>query len=34
MRGATTTEAVSAFARPWRSDEHWSAADKVMKRGK
>jgi enoyl-CoA hydratase len=34
MRGATTTEAVSAFARLWVSDEHWSAADKVMKRGK
>ena len=34
IRGATTTEAVSAFARLWRSDEHWSAADKVMKRGK
>src|SRR6478752_617473 len=34
MRGVTTTEAVSAFARLWVSDEHWAAADKVMKRGK
>jgi enoyl-CoA hydratase len=34
MRGVTTTEAVAAFARLWVSEEHWSAADKVMKRGK
>lgn len=34
MRGVTTTEAVAAFARLWVSDEHWSAADKVTKRGK
>jgi enoyl-CoA hydratase/carnithine racemase len=34
MRGVTTTEAVSAFARLWVSDEHWTAADKVMKREK
>jgi enoyl-CoA hydratase len=34
MRGVTTTEAVAAFARLWVSDEHWGAADKVMKRGK
>lgn len=34
MKGATTTEAVAAFARLWVSDEHWSAADKVMKRDK
>jgi enoyl-CoA hydratase len=34
MKGASTTEAVAAFARLWVSDEHWSAADKVMKRGK
>ncbi len=34
MRGATTTEAVAAFARLWVSDEHWAAADKVMKRAK
>ena len=32
--GASTTEAVAAFARLWVSDEHWSAADKVMKRDK
>ena len=32
--GATTTEAVAAFARLWVSDEHWTAADKVMKRDK
>ena len=34
MRGVTTTEAVAAFARLWVSDEHWAAADKVMKRDK
>ena len=34
MKGATTTEAVAAFARLWVSDEHWAAADKVMKRDK
>jgi enoyl-CoA hydratase/carnithine racemase len=34
MKGVTTTEAVAAFARLWVSDEHWAAADKVMKRGK
>jgi len=32
MKGTTTTEAVTAFARLWVSDEHWAAADKVMKR--
>ncbi|MGE2835159.1 enoyl-CoA hydratase/isomerase family protein [Mycobacterium sp. SMC-4] len=32
MRGAPTTEAVAAFAGLWVSDEHWAAADKVMKR--
>lgn len=32
MRGATTTEAVAAFADLWVSDAHWAAADKVMKR--
>ena len=30
MRGVSTTEAVAAFARLWVSDEHWTAADKVM----
>lgn len=34
MRGVSTTEAVAAFARLWVSDEHWAAADKVMKRDK
>src|SRR5262249_9168082 len=34
MRGVTTTEAVAAFARLWVADEHWAAADKVMKRDK
>ncbi len=34
MKGVPTTEAVAAFARLWISDEHWAAADKVMKRGK
>jgi enoyl-CoA hydratase/carnithine racemase len=34
MNGVPTTEAVAAFARLWVSDEHWAAADKVMKRGK
>jgi enoyl-CoA hydratase len=34
MKGVTTTEAVATFARLWVADEHWTAADKVMKRGK
>jgi enoyl-CoA hydratase len=34
MSGVTTTEAVAAFARLWVADEHWAAADKVMKRDK
>ena len=34
MSGVSTTEAVAAFARLWVSDEHWTAADKVMKREK
>ena len=32
MKGVPTTEAVAAFARLWVSDEHWAAADKVIKR--
>jgi enoyl-CoA hydratase len=32
MKGVPTTEAVAAFARLWVADEHWAAADKVMKR--
>ncbi len=34
MRGVPTTEAVAAFARLWVSDEHWAAADRVMKRAR
>jgi enoyl-CoA hydratase len=34
MKGVSTAEAVAAFARLWVSDEHWAAADRVMKRGK
>jgi enoyl-CoA hydratase len=34
VRGVSTAEAVAAFARLWVSDEHWAAADEVMKRGK
>jgi enoyl-CoA hydratase/carnithine racemase len=34
MSGVSTTEAVAAFARLWVSDEHWAAADRVMKRDK
>jgi enoyl-CoA hydratase/carnithine racemase len=34
MKGSTTTEAVTAFARLWVADEHWAAADRVMKRGR
>jgi enoyl-CoA hydratase len=34
MKGVSTTEAVAAFARLWVADEHWAAADRVMKRGK
>jgi enoyl-CoA hydratase/carnithine racemase len=34
MKGVSTTEAVAAFARLWVADEHWAAADKMMKRGK
>ncbi|AFM18301.1 enoyl-CoA hydratase/carnithine racemase [Mycolicibacterium chubuense NBB4] len=33
MQGVPTTEAVAAFAHLWVSDEHWAAADKVMKKG-
>jgi enoyl-CoA hydratase/carnithine racemase len=34
VNGVSTAEAVAAFARLWVADEHWAAADKVMKRGK
>ena len=32
MKGASTTEAVTAFARLWVADEHWAAAHRVMKK--
>ncbi|MBB2774183.1 UNVERIFIED_ORG: enoyl-CoA hydratase/carnithine racemase [Mycolicibacterium obuense] len=32
--GVQATEAVAAFARLWVADEHWAAADRVMKRAK
>jgi enoyl-CoA hydratase/carnithine racemase len=32
MKGVSTTEAVTAFARLWVADEHWAAADKVLKK--
>jgi enoyl-CoA hydratase/carnithine racemase len=32
--GASADEAVAAFARLWASDEHWAAADRVMKRAR
>ncbi|MDZ7883174.1 MAG: enoyl-CoA hydratase/isomerase family protein [Mycobacterium sp.] len=34
IKGATTTEAVAAFAELWVSQEHWDAADKVMNKAK
>ncbi|OMC31923.1 enoyl-CoA hydratase [Mycobacterium sp. GA-1841] len=34
INGVSTTEAVAAFARLWCSEEHWTAADKVMNKGK
>lgn len=34
MAGVPTTEAVAAFARLWVSEDHWTAADKLMNRGK
>ena len=34
INGTTTTDAVSAFAKLWVSDEHWEAADKVLNKGK
>ncbi|WP_101946478.1 enoyl-CoA hydratase/isomerase family protein [Mycobacterium sp. 3519A] len=32
MKGVSTTEAVTAFARLWVADEHWAAAEKVLKK--
>jgi len=34
IKGATTTEAVAAFAGLWVSQEHWDAADRVMNKSK
>jgi enoyl-CoA hydratase/carnithine racemase len=34
IAGVSPGDAVNAFARLWISDEHWRAADNVMKRGK
>ncbi|MEE2030664.1 enoyl-CoA hydratase/isomerase family protein [Rhodococcus chondri] len=34
LKGATPAEAVDAFARLWVADEHWEAADKVLRRSK
>ena len=34
IAGTTPDEAVASFASLWVSDAHWSAADKVMNRGK
>lgn len=32
MRGVPTSDAVAAFARLWVSDDHWAAADRVLKK--
>lgn len=32
ITGTTTTDAVASFARLWASQEHWDAADRVMKK--
>lgn len=34
LSGVPATEAVSAFARLWASDEHWTAADAVMNKAR
>jgi enoyl-CoA hydratase/carnithine racemase len=34
IRGVSPDEAVASFARLWVGDEHWEAADRVMRRGK
>ena len=34
VSGATPAEAVAAFAGLWVSDEHWTAADRVMSKSK
>ena len=32
IAGVTPEEAVASFARLWVADEHWEAADRVMRR--
>jgi enoyl-CoA hydratase len=34
MAGVSPRDAVAAFAKLWIADEHWRAADRVMKRSK
>jgi enoyl-CoA hydratase len=34
MAGVSPPDAVAAFAKLWIADEHWRAADRVMKRSK
>jgi hypothetical protein len=34
LTGVSADEAVAAFAKLWIADEHWLAADRVMKRTK
>jgi len=34
ISGVPASEAVAAFASLWVSDEHWAAADRVMKRSR
>jgi enoyl-CoA hydratase len=34
MSGVPASEAIAAFATLWVSDEHWAAADRVMKRSR
>jgi enoyl-CoA hydratase/carnithine racemase len=34
LTGVSADEAVAAFAKLWIADEHWRAADRVMKRTK
>jgi hypothetical protein len=34
ISGVPASDAVAAFASLWVSDEHWAAADRVMKRSR
>jgi enoyl-CoA hydratase/carnithine racemase len=34
IAGVSASEAVAAFARRWVADDHWAAAERMMKRGK